>query len=257
MTTPRLTQRQIREEKVRKQPRPAAESLDGFTVALISRKQAESIIMEYEWLRSMGASTMFVGLISPAGELHGVACFGSGPGGNIRTLIGSPALCLERGACVHYAHRNAASFLINRACRVIYEATGTPLFYAYSDPEAGEYGAVYQAAGWAYVGQGLDGKKVRRERRMVLPPGADRHDPAAWKTTRALRTNSHHLTYEKAEAAGWTLEWRAAKHVYAVHVGDPRERKRWRKQLAARLKADYGGPFPYPSPRPALKMRNA
>jgi hypothetical protein len=75
----------------------------------------------------------------------------SGTGGDIASLIGAPALCLQCGAYVHYAPRNAPSFLIDRACKLIYRTTGTALFFAYVDPEAGEYDGVYKAASWDYL----------------------------------------------------------------------------------------------------------
>jgi len=162
-------QRQIRDAMAMAHPREAAKSLEGYSVETISRADATPIILHYEWLRSVGRATIFVGLFSPTRELEGVACFGAGPGGEIMSLLGVPALCLERGACVHYAPPNAASFLINTACKLVYRITKVAVFFAYADPMAGkdgqgEYGGVYQAAGWLYLGQGLDGGKGRKLR---------------------------------------------------------------------------------------------
>ena len=157
-------QRRIREFLVQADPRPIISSLDGYAVELISKNDAVPLILQYEWLRNIGRAKHFVGLISPARALHGVVCFGHGPAGRIRSLIGEPALCLERGACVHYAPANEASFLITHACKLIYRLANTLLFFAYGDPMAGEYGAVYQACGWVYLGQGLDGNKGRTHR---------------------------------------------------------------------------------------------
>jgi hypothetical protein len=179
--------------------------------------------------------------MSPVRELHGAVCFGYGPQGQIRNLIGANALCLERGACVHFAPVNAASFLISRACRMVHRLTGIEVFFAYADPMAGEYGAVYQAANWIYLGQGLYGGKERANRYFVLPPGLDPDDPANWKTTRALR-REHRLTFAQAKAQGWVIALRGAKHVYAINVG--KGQKRWLKTVPRRS---------YPAPRPELK----
>lgn len=235
-------QRVIREEMARKLPCPVAPSLLGYTVETIDRSAAEPLILNYEWLGSIGKATLFIGLFAPSRELQGVACFGHGPAGNVRNIIGSPALCLERGACVHYAPKNSASFLINRACKEVYRITGVSRFFAYGDPAAGEYGAVYQAAGWVYLGQGLDGERQRSRRYAVLPPGADRNNPANWKTTRSLRRPGRNMTFAEARAAGWEIGLRDAKHLYAVNVG--RDRKSWRKGMPSN---------PYPAPRPELK----
>ena len=235
-------QRRLRHRLTRTDPRPSATSLDGYTVALIPRHDAAPLIRRYEWLGTMGRASIFVGLVSPAGETEGVAAFGYGPGGPIRNIIGGPALCLKRGCCVHYAPPNAASFLISHAVKLVRDLFGVDRFFAYADPEAGEYGAVYQAANWHYLGQGLNGKRgYRRRRQYVLPPG---HNPrkANWRSDRDLRRQGRRLTVTQARAQGWKIETRAAKHVYAVCLG--RNRAAWRESLPSR---------PYPKPRPALK----
>jgi hypothetical protein len=221
-------------------------TLKGCTVEMVSSHVARPLILQYEWLGDMGRATMFVGLKERGGELIGVACFGHGPAGAIRAKIGKPAWCLERGACVHWAPPNAASFLIARACKLICQTTKVERFFAYCDPMAGEYGAVYQAANWVYLGQGLQGWRPHRiARDFCLPPGADPDNPANWKTTRVLRRTGGLRTYAAARRAGWRIEPREGKHVYAVHVG--REAKGW--------KAELGKLPPYPKPRPMLKCR--
>lgn len=237
-------QRIMREAMAQQAPREPAPNLRGYSVETISREDALPVILHYEWLGTVGRATIFVGLVSPGRELEGVVCFGYGPAGNIRQLIGDPAMCLERGACVHYAPKNAASFLINAACKLVYRTTSVPRFFAYADPMAGEYGGVYQAAGWAYLGQGLDGKKGRRRRFMVLPPGSDPNNAAHWKTTRELRRAGRRMSFDEARARGWQIATREAKHVYATSVG--RERKQWRTNLVCP---------PYPAPRAELKRK--
>jgi hypothetical protein len=236
-------QRIIRESYAKKDPREISPSLSGYSVEAIGKLQARPLILRYEWLGTLGRSKLFVGLFSPGRDLQGAVCFGYGPAGKIRQLIGEPALCLERGACVHYAPVNAASFLISAACKLIYRMTGIQRFFAYADPMAGEYGAVYQASGWVYLGQGLDGGKGRRNRFYVLPPQSDPANPANWRTTRQLRRKER-LSFAQAKAKGWQIALREAKHVYATHVG--RERKQWRKTFDS---------LPYPAPRPELKRK--
>jgi len=238
-------QRIIREQLAVTEPRPAAPSLAGYSIAAISRAEALPLILRYEWLGTLGRATFFAGLLSSKGELEGAVCFGYGPSGPIRQLISEPALCLERGACVHYAPANAASFLINGACRLACRSLGVERFFAYADPNAGEYGGVYQAAGWVYLGQGLDNGKVRARRRFVLRPGDDPARPENWVTTRALRRATK-MNYEQARARGWQVEWRPAKHVYATHVGESmcetingRRIDVWRQSFP---------PRPYPKP---------
>lgn len=241
----RAHQRLIAEAMREKFPTARRDSLDGYSIELITREAAVPVVLKYEWLGNVGKASYFVGLFSPDRHLHGVACFGYGPAGNIRKRIGDPALCLERGACVHYAPPNAASFLINGACKLVYRTTGIARFFAYADPSAGEYGGVYQAAGWLYLGQGLDGKKGRSRRFMVLQPGLSPDEPANWRTTRELRRKQH-LSFDEARRLGWIIATRAAKHVYATHVG--RDRKAWRNGQQI---------LPYPNPNPELKRDEA
>jgi hypothetical protein len=86
---------------------------------------------------------------------------------------------------------------------------------------AGEYGAVYQAANWVYLGQGLRCDTGRTRRYMVLPPDGDPDDAADWRTTRFLRRDGVSLTFEEARSLGWQIALREAKHVYATHVCRP------------------------------------
>jgi hypothetical protein len=222
-------QRRVRDRLAEADPRPAAASLDGYVVETVGRDEARALIERYEWLGNLGRANLFVGLLGPARDLQGVAAFGHGPQGRIRDLVGSPALCLERGACTHLAPANAASYLISRACKLAHRVTGAERFFAYADPSAGERGAVYQAAGWIYLGQGPDARGGRAERFAVCPPDADPDDPASWRTTRALRRAGRVLSWAEAEQLGWRMGARPAKHVYATHVG--RGRYVWRRSL--------------------------
>lgn len=250
--SPSAHQRLIRAHRAALDPRAPAPSLQGYTVELIERAEAEPLILSYEWLGTVGRATIFAGLFSPTHGLEGVACFGHGPSGAIRDLIGAPALCLVRGACVHHAPANAASFLISRACRLIHQVHEVSRFFAYADPMAGEYGGIYQATNWVYLGQGLNGGKGRGRRVFVLAPGRDPKNPANWQACRALRHHTPRLMSQAhARAQGWTIAMRETKHVYAYHVGQGRQR--WRDALLRQQCQVHGFELPYPAPRPTLK----
>ena len=242
-------QRIIRERYVEEEPQTKISSLRGYSVETVDKSIAEPLILRYEWLGTLGSATIFIGLFSPERELHGVVCFGYGPndgGYSVRKLIGSPAFCLERGACVHYASANAASFLIRAACKMVRRIHKVSRFFAYADPYAGEYGAVYQAAGWDYLGQGLNNGKCRPERYYVLAPGLDRDNPANWRTTRVLRPRKgKSIGWEEARDLGYEIALRPAKHLYALCL-DRKLRRYWHETLKF---------LPYPSPRPHLKLK--
>jgi hypothetical protein len=187
-------QRVIREQEAL-QPEPdeqlkreAAASFNNAVVREISRKEAEVIINRYEWLKNCGAARWYMGLIFRhpiTGQefLGGLACFGDSAGTNVYPSICGEewkrkAITLSRGACVPWADRvihkdgkvhtgAAASFLINRACRLMMEK-GFNITIAYSDEDASEIGTVYQAAGWLYVGRGgMDTVQRRPNGRII------------------------------------------------------------------------------------------
>jgi hypothetical protein len=166
MATAEAYQRIIADRERAKNPRERLTSMDGFYVAPITKAQAQPLIKHYEWKRDIGNAKHFVGLFTPDHELVGASCFGTGPNtiATMRNLLRGDALCLERRACVHYLPENAVSFQTIRACKLMYEKTGIARYFAYADPEAGEYGGIYQASNCLYLGQGLTNGRGRTER---------------------------------------------------------------------------------------------
>jgi hypothetical protein len=203
---PRIAhQRVIRERAEAVDPRPPLASLDGCTVAPVTRQQAQPIILRYEWLGTMGRAKVWYGLRAPDGELLGVVGFG---GTAPRDLRG--AVVLERGACVHWAPRNAASFLIRRAVRLAHAEHGWSTFVAYADPDAGEVGTIYQALGWSYTGQGAGRTPGRKRDHFIRPDG--RH-----VDERMLRHGGVTLD----DVLGWKRVQTSAKHRYVWVEGGP------------------------------------
>jgi hypothetical protein len=157
MVTPIAHQRRIRDCEAALYPRPIMASLEGCAVERIPFAEAKALITRYEWLGAMppGARACY-GLKTPDGELVGVVVFGPPPSPESRDLCGPEhrdlTICLARGACVHWAHPHAASFMISRACKLAHQEHGWSVFFAYSDPMAGEIGTVYQACNWRYLG---------------------------------------------------------------------------------------------------------
>jgi hypothetical protein len=168
------------------------------------------------------------GLRTSEGELAGVVVFGPGHGTASVDICGPEwrhkTIALLRGACVHWAHPHAASYLISRACRLAAAEFGWRVLYAYADRAAGEVGIVYQACNWRYlgVGNGRTGK----------PPRWRFWDKRAqeWISDRALRKRG----ISEAEALR-DIRWRAKlvpdKARYVWFEGDRRERKTLRAAL--------------------------
>lgn len=233
-------QRILRERLAEENPRPVV-PLDGCSVGRIDLRRAKQIILRYEWLGTVGKPIACYGLMLPDGELAGAVCLGAGPHTARRHIIGSDAesvvACLERGACAHWAHPHAASFLISRAVRLASREHGWEVFYAYSDPAAGEIGTVYQACSWLYLGRGANGNGSPRQKRVMWRrPGVEEGDFARYVSTRVLRHRSPPWGFKDAEAAGWVKELVPTRHLYATAI-----RPKWRRALVERW-----GSQPYP-----------
>ena len=239
-------QRFIRDRMAVLSLRDAERSLKEYTIETISRDDAKPIILHYEWLGNIGQLTIHIGLISPDREIHGVACFGNGPTGDIRKLIGRPALCLERGACVHYAPKNAASFLDQPDLQA-----GLP-----DDPNAA--GSLAMAtcplARWrrlsgSWLGlhrTGLNGKTGRTHLVMLVPPGADPDNPANWKTTRLSRRGTTRMGFARGAGKG-LADCASAREAGLCHEC---------LLLSQALVPKPNCP-PYPAPQPELKIKRS
>jgi len=201
-------QRHIREVWAKRENRNPIESLKGAQVRQITRKEAESIILKYEWLavNPLNKAPMGFGIKAYYGlflndELLGANCLGT-VSITKRTGSGSANICgvetvektvsIARGACVPHAPKNAASFFITHTCRQAYKDFGWQIFVAYSDHDAGEIGTVYQAANWYYLGVG---------------PGSGKHynylSPDGKKLVKSYQLN-HDKDKKFVKSLGWT-----------------------------------------------------
>jgi len=159
-------QRKIREKEAQKDPRPVV-GLENAIVVEISYEKAKELILKYEWLGNMGTTERSFGLILD-GELAGVVCFGkTGGTDTAKSVCGEEwaqhVVTLCRGACVHWAHPQSASYLISCACKLMASSGRTTrsgkvfppsfIFVAYADTDANEIGTVYQSCNWAYTGK--------------------------------------------------------------------------------------------------------
>lgn len=123
----------------------------------ITYEQAKKIILEYEWLGTMGTTQMHYGIFFD-GELAGAICFGyfqamEGYHKYVGKKYYKQGIQLTRGACVWWAHEHSASKLISYGLNEM-RKKGYKFCIAYSDPLAGEIGTVYQATNWIYLGIG-------------------------------------------------------------------------------------------------------
>jgi hypothetical protein len=141
---------------------------------------------------------------------------------------------LREGACVHWAHPHAASFLISRACRLAALTFGWRIFYAYADPTAGEVGTIYQACNWLYLGIGAGRSDKGRWRFFNRREGK-------WRGERSVRKRRLVLA-ELRSHPEWIPQWTPDKGRYVWFEGSRREK------LDLRQKLKYP-PQPYPKRR--------
>lgn len=233
---PRLAhQYRMRRAEMLLDPRRRVPALDDCTVEPISYAQAASIILRYEYLRTMAPNTRACyGLLGPDGEILGVTCFANTS--RTPTVPSASEVCLARGACVPWAPDFAASYLIKHACRLAHREHGWEAFIAYGDPDAGEIGKVYQHARWHYLGRRGTHGLTRSEWKR---PGSTR-----WISDRNLAHDGYtgRGAWARARAAGWISRVRPSKHRYLWLEG-PRA-KALRALIADRIE-------PYPARRRA------
>jgi len=207
-------------------------SLKRARVVPVSREIARSIILKYEWLGTMSGTSLHFAIMfgSYVGGVTCVAVNGTGAAGSHRHhefgISRTDLATLARGACVHWAPKGANSKLVSWTTKLLAKAKAAKLVIAYSDPEAGEIGTVYQACNWVYVGKTTKGapheivapnNRVYNIRRIQNDAKANR---ISWGRQRRLM-----------EAAGWRIQTQTAKGKY-VAVLDPSD-----DALAARVRA--------------------
>ena len=222
-------QRRIRDAEAARDPRPQMATPEDCTVEPVSFAEAKALILRYEWLGTMppGARACY-GLKTPDGELAGVAVFAPPPSPESRDLCGPEhrdlTICLARGACVHWAHPNAASFLIPKACKLAAKEFGWRIFNAYADSTAGEIGTVYQAVNWLYLGVGTGrGDRRGRWRFFNQREGRWRYERTVYKLGLKLADLRSHRD--------WIPDPTPDKGRYVWFEGDRREKRDLRRRL--------------------------
>jgi hypothetical protein len=192
-------QRHIREMHAEADPRPKIESFDGAVVEEVSYAEAKEIIERYEWLGNLPQRTAASYGLKIGGELVAVVCFGLGGSPEARQIVEPDpdhywrdrTVCLMRGATLHFAPDSASSYLVRHACKKAHEERGWCVFFAYSDPAAGERGLIYQSANWHYLGQNIGRDSEVGQEDWIFPNGD---------------TTTSYSYRKKAIQWGWTEE---------------------------------------------------
>lgn len=201
----------------------------------VTRQIASKIIMKYEWLGTMSATSYHYGIFFGGFYCAGVCCVGGGNcvgGTNVHSPFGierSDLLILARGACVHWAPKGTNSRLIAMTCKLLEQEKRGKLLIAYSDLDAGEIGTVYQASNWTYIGAGSSTEQ------WVAPNGAV-HD-AKHPANLALRKGGTRAMWVKRlKASGWRTQASNPKHRYVKVIDRKDERL---KEVVSRMEKPY------------------
>lgn len=208
-------QRQLREQY----PEAPIIPLENMRVLRIPFRKAQEFILDYEWLGTMGTTKVSFGLFCNL-KLVGVACFGLTAGtGSLAEPFGEEwkdkGLVLVRGACAHNAHPHAGSYLIGQAKKLL-AARGYLFAIAYSDPEAGEIGTLYQATNWNFYG-------FTSPINYLIRPDGKRVDPKLIHKYAKKFGISSQAQKEKFLAEGYTFEKAGRKLKYLMTFGNRKD----------------------------------
>lgn len=149
-------------------------NLKHARIERVSFQYAKRIILKYEWLGRMSATSYHYALIDGTGfNALGIVCIGGENctgGDRTSQMLGckfDELAVLARGACTHFAPIHSNSKLVSGALKLLkQDAPHKKIVIAYSDPRAGEIGTIYQACNWTCIGK-TNGSTFR----MVHPNG--------------------------------------------------------------------------------------
>ena len=102
--------------------------IDNGIIKVIDYQTAKKIILEYEWLGTMGTTQYHFGIFFD-GNCAGVVCYGyfqamnTNSGGHpyapyIGEKYSKQGIQLSRGACVHWSHKHTGSKLIGTTFKI-------------------------------------------------------------------------------------------------------------------------------------------
>jgi len=219
--SPYCFQRQLRDKKFSGE----TDSLDEMRDCVVKRiefKEAQNFILDYEWLGTMGTTKFSYGVFTND-RLTAVYCFGLTAGtAALSQVFGEHnkkrGLVLVRGACAPWAHRHMSSFGMGQVFPVLNDVHEIDYLIAYSDPEAGEVGTVYQATNWTCYG-------LTAPVNYLVRPDGKRSDPKLI----SKYAKKHGITYKEQKQRfvddGYTFEKGSPKVKYYKVIGNKRVRR--------------------------------
>jgi len=113
-------------------------------------EEHKNFIKRYEWLGTIGYGIRYVFVARYNGILGGVVMVANP---NAYMFDKNLEALIQRGACASWTPKNLGSKLIMFSCNWMVKNTSKRIFTAYSDPLANEYGTIYQACNFDYLGK--------------------------------------------------------------------------------------------------------
>ena len=218
----------------------------------ITRQTALPVIEKYEWLGTLPVNyKKFAGIYFNT-ALAGVVCFVDVKFGGKFTLFNYPAICLGRGACVHWCPDYGGSFLIQKSIKLLFGKEEPKYLVAFTDSKAGEIGTIYQACGWVYLGS----KKTKEwidsngKRYDINTPSVRAVSGFARKNNKDLKATKEQRQkqIEKMLNEGYKLAEGPIRGKYATVIGS--KNKIYRQMLKKILKKSK----PYPKRTDAVEV---
>lgn len=186
------------EEEDRKLGMPFGCSMDDLVFGLEDLSDDHvNFIKRYEWLGTVGYISnpeIYVARHKETGYIAGLVIICT-PNAFTKGLEKGHEALIQRGATASWAPKNLGSKLISYACRQSVKNTERRVFVAYSDPEAGEIGTIYQACNFRFLG-----KKFGTKHNFLMPDGRK-------VSSRFFRKTSSFKRYAKKLGITWQKSW--------------------------------------------------
>lgn len=139
-------------------------SLSGYTVDRVTRREITDFLEKWHYSKSINGciADFCYSLYSPSGEMVGAMFFGRMAMANQWEKFANSekqVIELRRLACVDDTPKNAESFFIGKALRMLRSDWRGSVVVSYSDKEYGHTGTIYRASNFL-IGDEIPGAKV-------------------------------------------------------------------------------------------------
>jgi group I intron endonuclease len=197
-------------------------SLNSSEIRIIDKSTAKSLIIEYEWLKTMPlVSNFHFGIyfkVNNMEYLGGVLVYSTDYAENTGVWdkygFNNKMILLSRGVCLWWTPKNTASYFISKSIKWLKTNTKYRIVSATVDPMAGEIGTIYQALNWHYVGLmsgNYNAKDKELKRFSVLINGKLRYSRSIRKELGTMRKD---VILNKYPDAVFIPQYRKRRYFY-------------------------------------------